>query len=51
MDINIEQINNQINNAEVLEKIMDKYADKLIAFINSYIFDIYSSEDIMMDCQ
>lgn len=50
MDINIEQINNQINNAEVLEKIMDKYADKLIAFINSYIFDIYSSEDIMMDC-
>ena len=32
-----------------LEKLLDIYADKLIGFINSFIKDLASSEDIMMD--
>lgn len=32
-----------------LEKLLDIYADRLIGFINSFVKDINSSEDIMMD--
>lgn len=32
-----------------LEKLLDIYADKLLGFINSFIKDLASSEDLMMD--
>ena len=32
-----------------LEKLLDIYADRLIGFINSFVKDLNSSEDIMMD--
>lgn len=34
---------------ENLEKLLDIYADRLIGFINSFVKDINSSEDIMME--
>ncbi len=32
-----------------LEKLLDIYADRIIGFINSFVKDLNSSEDIMMD--
>ncbi len=38
-----------LENPDTLEMVLNIYSNKLIGFINSYVHDVNSAEDIMMD--
>lgn len=43
------KIYNELSTEENLTQVLDKYADKLVAYINALIRDVRSAEDLMMD--
>ena len=42
-------INAEIKSQEMLVEVLKEYADRLIGYINSYIHDVVTAEDLMMD--
>ena len=42
-------INTEIKSQEILVEFLNEYADRLIGYINSYIHNVWTAEDIMMD--